>query len=328
MVKILIVEDEVDLREEIVDELRYNGYDVREANNGQEAFELITNDTPDVIISDISMPKMDGYELFEKIQKTSKEFAAIPFVFLTALVSRDDEIKGRRLGVTNYLRKPIDFDVLIATIQSLHNARERMDAHVESKLQKTLNFLISATAKDNDPEIEALIENYDSLSKLARQPIQSIQCLNQAQFKIQTPEQASNVANTLSHLCPEPESAIIGFIEVFMNGIEHGNLEIGYEKKSILLEEKQLEIETAKRLQDDKYKDRFVEIDYRRTDTQLLFNIKDQGEGFNWRQYSEFSPELMLAKHGRGVAIALHLAFPSLTYNDKGNEVSIVVDIE
>ncbi|WP_135079627.1 response regulator [Terasakiella sp. SH-1] len=327
MVKILVVEDEVDLREEIVDELIDNGYDVLEAGDGEEAFQLINQDTPDIVISDISMPKMDGYELFEKLQKANREFAAIPFVFLTALVSRDDEIKGRRLGVTNYLRKPIDFDVLLATVQSLYDARERMDAHAESKLNKTLNFLVSATQKESDPEIEALILRYDNLIKLAQQPVQSIQCLNNAQFFIKTPEQANNVANTLSHLCPEPETAIIGFTELIMNGIEHGNLAIGYEKKTELLETHQLENEIATRLALAEYKDKYVEVDYEREDDKLYFTITDQGNGFNWEQYSEFSPELMLAKHGRGVAIALNLAFPNLTYQGSGNQVRIVIDI-
>jgi len=117
MAKILVVEDEMELREAIVEELSEEGHVTVEAGNGLEGLEKLSTEMPDLILSDITMPKMNGYQFFRSVKERHPEHAQTPFIFLSALSDREDELKGLRLGVDDYLRKPIDFDLLLARIE-------------------------------------------------------------------------------------------------------------------------------------------------------------------------------------------------------------------
>lgn len=113
--KILCVEDEQDIRENISDILRDEGFEVFEAKNGKDGFDSFLKNKPHLIISDIMMPEVDGYGLLKLVRedKTSRN-STVPFIFLTALGQKDNVIKGVKLTANDYLVKPIDFDLMIA----------------------------------------------------------------------------------------------------------------------------------------------------------------------------------------------------------------------
>ena len=113
--KILCIEDDRETAALIAEELLDRGYEVALAHDGREGFAAILTFTPDLVLSDISMPVMSGFELLEQLVALAPRFANMPFVFLTALTDRDNELKGRQLGADDYVTKPIDFD-LLATI--------------------------------------------------------------------------------------------------------------------------------------------------------------------------------------------------------------------
>jgi DNA-binding response OmpR family regulator len=113
---ILCIEDDRETAALIAEELVDRGYDVRIAHDGREGFELILRTMPDLVLSDISMPVMSGFELLERLTALAPRFSNMPFVFLTALTDRDNELRGRHLGADDYVTKPIDFDVLDAII--------------------------------------------------------------------------------------------------------------------------------------------------------------------------------------------------------------------
>ncbi|MBB1248694.1 response regulator transcription factor [Rhizobium sp. G21] len=119
MITILCVEDEMDVRELITEELEDAGLRVLQASNGKEGLELILRHRPDIVISDITMPEMDGTELLAELQINYPQFSNMPFIFLTALADREKMLEGMRAGADNYMTKPIDFDVLMAKIQGL-----------------------------------------------------------------------------------------------------------------------------------------------------------------------------------------------------------------
>jgi DNA-binding NarL/FixJ family response regulator len=73
---------------------------------------------PDLVLSDISMPVMSGFELLERLIAIAPRFSKMPFIFLTALIDRENELKGRQLGADDYVTKPIDFDVLATIINA------------------------------------------------------------------------------------------------------------------------------------------------------------------------------------------------------------------
>ncbi|MBB6261084.1 DNA-binding NarL/FixJ family response regulator [Paenochrobactrum gallinarii] len=115
---ILCIEDEVQLRRDIVDELVEAGYDVLEASNGKQALDKLARVCPDLILCDISMPELDGYGVLNALQERGADYAEIPFVFLSALADPRHIVDGKRLGADDYLVKPIDYDLLLATIEA------------------------------------------------------------------------------------------------------------------------------------------------------------------------------------------------------------------
>jgi DNA-binding response OmpR family regulator len=112
MRKILCIEDDRETAALIAEELVDRGYAVMVAHDGREGLAAILKTMPDLVLSDISMPLMSGFELLERLIDLAPRFAKMPFVFLTALTDRDNELKGRQLGADDYVTKPIDFDVL------------------------------------------------------------------------------------------------------------------------------------------------------------------------------------------------------------------------
>jgi len=116
--RILCVEDEADLRRDIADELAEGGYVVIEACNGEEALDLLRTNRPDLILCDISMPGLNGYEIMNAVQAKGSDHADIPFVFLSALGDPREIVDGKRRGADDYLVKPIDYDLLLATVHA------------------------------------------------------------------------------------------------------------------------------------------------------------------------------------------------------------------
>jgi DNA-binding response OmpR family regulator len=114
--KILCVEDDRETAALIAEELIDRGYNVTLAHDGRAGLAAILRIMPDLVLSDISMPAMSGFELLERLVALAPRFARMPFVFLTALTDRDNELKGRQLGADDYVTKPIDFDMLAAII--------------------------------------------------------------------------------------------------------------------------------------------------------------------------------------------------------------------
>jgi DNA-binding response OmpR family regulator len=114
--KILCIEDDRETAALIAEELVDRGYDVEVARDGHEGLAAILGNAPDLVLCDISMPVMSGFELLDRLTALAPRFSKMPFVFLTALTDRDSELKGRQLGADDYVTKPIDFDVLATII--------------------------------------------------------------------------------------------------------------------------------------------------------------------------------------------------------------------
>src|SRR5579862_1847622 len=105
MTKILVIEDNDDVREEIVDILRFEGFDVRDAENGRLGLEVVKEWAPDIVVCDIMMPELDGYATLEAM-RANPASAATPVVCLTARGERYDMRRAMELGADDYLTKP------------------------------------------------------------------------------------------------------------------------------------------------------------------------------------------------------------------------------
>jgi DNA-binding response OmpR family regulator len=115
--KILCIEDDRETAALIAEELIDRGYEVVLGHDGREGLATILRTMPDLVLSDISMPVMSGFELLDTLAALSPRFSRMPFIFLTALTDRDNELKGRQLGADDYVTKPIDFEMLAAIIR-------------------------------------------------------------------------------------------------------------------------------------------------------------------------------------------------------------------
>jgi DNA-binding response OmpR family regulator len=116
---ILCIEDDRDTASLIAEELVDRGFEVVIAHEGHEGFVSILKGIPDLVLCDVGLPQMSGFEVLERLNRLSPQLERVPFVFVTALANRDDELRGRQLGADDYVTKPIDFDIL----ESIINAR-------------------------------------------------------------------------------------------------------------------------------------------------------------------------------------------------------------
>ncbi len=137
---ILVVEDEHTLRR-LLEYRLSKQYHVRTAANGEEALERTNEEIPDLIISDIMMPKMDGFALQAELQK-HKDSRAIPFIFLTAKADEQSRQKGMRTGVDDYIIKPFDIEQLLSRINRLLERtkifQEQLDARIGQDFSQKL----------------------------------------------------------------------------------------------------------------------------------------------------------------------------------------------
>ena len=133
--RIAVVEDEAEIRSLIVEELEDEGYEVACAGNGAEGLKLIQDFKPQLVLSDITMPVLDGYGMLEGLREL-KAFSSTPIVFLSALADRRHIIQGKKMGVDDYVTKPIDFELLLATVEARLREVERMTAEKEEQMVK------------------------------------------------------------------------------------------------------------------------------------------------------------------------------------------------
>ena len=157
MTKILCIEDEAALREDIVEELKDAGYEMLEAANGRAGLDAILTQNPDLVLCDVNMPDMNGYELLTKLRDAHSEFDDVPFVFLSALADRKDIIAGKKLGADDYLTKPVDFEMLLVTVESRLRQITRINRHKEEQLVRLYRALSqSPDPADSAPEPDAV----------------------------------------------------------------------------------------------------------------------------------------------------------------------------
>ncbi len=141
--KILCIDDDREIAVLITEELTNRGFDVIVAHDGHEGFVAILKDMPDLVLCDVGLPIMSGFEVLERLNALAPRLGHIPFVFLTALADRESELRARRLGADDYVTKPIDFDML----ETIINAR--LAGVARNEMWPKLAML-------NDREIEAL----------------------------------------------------------------------------------------------------------------------------------------------------------------------------
>lgn len=133
--QLLVIEDEPQIRENLAELLTLNGFLVDTADDGREGILRAMLTRPDLIICDVMMPKMDGYQVLEVI-RTNRSLANVPFIFLTAKADVTDMRRGMALGADDYLAKPFTSSDLLTAIRSRLQREQIRDATVQAQLEK------------------------------------------------------------------------------------------------------------------------------------------------------------------------------------------------
>ena len=166
MIKILLVEDDVDLNRFVATSLRNAGYDVVSACNGKDALEKTENVKCDLLLTDIMMPEMNGFELAESIRTTDK---TIPIIFMTAKDDKPSKMLGYNIGIDEYVTKPFDMDILLMTIKAILRR-----AKIETEKEITVgNFYMNSeerSATIDGEEVSLTVREFDILFKLLSYP--------------------------------------------------------------------------------------------------------------------------------------------------------------
>ncbi len=141
--RILIADDDEKVLTLLSSSLKKAGYDTSQALNGMSAIELIKNEKPDLILADVAMPEMDGFELC-KLIRDNPETANIPFIFLTAKGELQDRVTGLTLGADDYISKPFHISEVTARIKAI--------------LQRMSYIHPSASAKESETDLKGNLQ--------------------------------------------------------------------------------------------------------------------------------------------------------------------------
>lgn len=290
--RLLIVDDDEFIRSITQDILELDGYSVEVAEDGLVAWEKIQGDPSrfDLMLLDKKMPRLDGIALLKRI-KSDDRFKELPVIMLTGDNQQQDIVEGLAAGAYYYLTKPSTEEVLKRVIK---NALE------EFRKKRELREMLGHQTK-------------------------SLRILRRAEFGFRTLQEARGLALWLADASQDPGRTVNGYSELLINAVEHGNLGISYADKSQLLSEGRWEDEVESRLGNPVYAERVVKVSMQRTASACVVTIADQGGGFDWQGYVEFSPERAFDLHGRGIAMSKAMSFDGIEYLGNGNTVVTTV---
>jgi CheY-like chemotaxis protein/anti-sigma regulatory factor (Ser/Thr protein kinase) len=289
---ILVVDDEPFNRDIIRHYLEDEEYEMSEADDGDKALQLLKEfpDLFDIVLLDRMMPNINGLEVLKEMKK-DPELSNIPVILQTARSTKEDIKEGIDQGAYFYLTKPFEEEMLLSMVRSAIEERN----------------------------------NYLQFKQSLDESVSSLSMMENGFFKFRTIDEARILATHLAKACPEPEKRILGLTELFINAIEHGNLKITYEEKGKLVTDNTWLDEIEKRLSLTENKNKYAEVAFKRNEENITIIIKDQGEGFNWKEYLDFSPERVFDNHGRGIASSKMISLDELNYNDIGNEATVII---
>jgi two-component system alkaline phosphatase synthesis response regulator PhoP len=171
MKKILLIEDNLDVRENTAEILELANYKVYTAPDGKEGVEMARKEKPDLIICDIMMPGLDGYGVLHMLSKDT-DINAVPFIFLTAKAERSDMRKGMDLGADDYITKPIRPRLLVSKVEALLRRAGRIHPNSDTEII-TANIIVNRERfliiKD-DIEIQLPKKEFELIELLASRP--------------------------------------------------------------------------------------------------------------------------------------------------------------
>jgi len=289
---LLVVDDDRITRAMITGMLEKAGVRVASVGSGKEAIAFMKKEAAeiDALILDREMPEMNGLDVVT-LMKSDPALSVIPVIMYTGSGEAEQIQQGIDAGVFYYLVKPATEELLNSVVTSALRDREQRRVMLD-QLKRTSGVM---------------------------------RTMRSCQLSLRTVKEAEDAAVFLASCYEAPDRVVTGLLELLLNAVEHGNLEISFEEKTQLLHDNKWAEEIARRQNLPENKGKTVDVIFQRQGETLLVQITDKGKGFDWRRYWDIDPARATAGHGRGIARARLLAFDKLAYNESGNQVTAVV---
>jgi len=287
--KVLIVEDDIVSRELLRVVVQKEGYECMCAEDGIQGLETFNEFLPDIVISDIRMPRLDGIGLLKKIRQVERNVIVI---IVTAHGNEQIALQTLQLGANNYIKKPIHLEELKILLSRYNNVliNKLSKADVSSLIVKrNLELVI-----DSDLDLVPSVSEY-----LVKQVT-----------NLYTPSELISIE--------------LGLSELLINAIEHGSFNISNEDKKEALKLNSLTQLYYERSLIPEYAERKISIDFNQNGQQCEWIISDEGNGFNYNYIPNPNFDKIVTElHGRGVFIS-KLQFDTIEYSGNGNIVKAI----
>jgi DNA-binding response OmpR family regulator len=290
--KILLVDDEPLVREELGALLEEEGYLVVRGSDGEEGLVLFRREQPDMVISDVRMPRRDGLSLAMTIRQ---EDPLVPVTVITGHGTESMAILALRAGVTDFIKKPVRLEDLTAALQRMESVRRPAELLGMGELPAAVELVENTWTYRLQNDLLAIPHFVDVLVRRCG---------------------AGLGRSGLLELS-------LAVREVLTNAVEHGNLELTYQDKTRALESGTLDEVLRERAARPELSRRRITVLVSRQERRLDISITDEGPGFDWTGLPDPSdPQNLLLAHGRGVLLA-RLSVDSMVYSGRGNQVTL-----
>ncbi len=291
MQTILIAESSppaADLMEKMSSEV---GARVVAATSNEEARRILSDSGEEIgaVVVDGNSTGMSGFELMKWIRRR-QDLDHVEIIIRAAGTDPAEIQKGLESGAFCFLRKPCP----------------------RPQLQAVLKVAIS------DSELKR------SLASTIHEIEDALRLMTEGTFAVHSPKEAESLAVGLGKICDSSPDAL-GLFELIVNGLEHGNLGIGYQEKGRLLDEGRYEEEMERRLALPENQGKQVTVSVKRASDRVEFLIQDDGPGFDFRKFTAYDKKRTLDPHGRGILLAR--AMFDVEYIEPGNKVRVTVPV-
>lgn len=288
MPRILIVDDDCSQSQDFKGLLRNAGCEVIFAGHGREAMELLARDLPDVVLTDLDMPEMDGLELVQAIRR---DYPALPVILMTAMGSEDVAARALHHGAASYVRKRSLAREVVRTVGSVLAIARALPAPTQMfdcLTEDQLDFVL-----ENDPaQIPAVLGHLE-------------------------------LVTSLLHPRDRSDGMRVGIAlhEVLINAIQHGNLELNSDLREV--DERLFRDLGEQRRSLFPFRDRRVRLRARLTRSEAVYVVEDDGPGFDPAALPDPTDPANLERcSGRGMML-IRTFMDEVEHNEKGNRVTL-----